>query len=65
LSSGHTNEYAGTWQVRGEIMTLTPTRASGPDPEIQVGDIVHFTIVSVDAHHLSYTANGHAVTVKR
>ena len=65
LSSDHTNGYTGTWQVRGGIMTITPTNTSGPDPEVQVGDIVHFKIIRVDAHHLSYTVSGQTVLCNR
>ena len=65
LSSGHTNDYAGTWQIRGGIMSVTPTNTSGPDPEVQVGDIVHFKIIRVDAHHLSYTVSGQTILCYR
>jgi hypothetical protein len=65
LSSDHTNDYAGTWKIRGGIMAVTPTNTSGPDPEAQVGDTVHFKIIRVDAHHLSYTVSGQTVTAVR
>ena len=65
LSSGHTNDYAGTWQISGGIMTVSPTNTSGPDPEVQVGDIEHFKIVHLDAHHLSYTIGGNTVLFNR
>jgi hypothetical protein len=65
LSSGHTNDYAGTWQIRSGIMTVTPTNATGPDPEVQVGDIVHFKIIRIDAHLLSYTVSGQTILCNR
>ena len=65
LSSGHTNDYAGAWQIGGGIMTVTTTNASGPNPEVQVGDIVHFKIIAVDTHHLSYSVGGNSVSCNR
>jgi heat shock protein HslJ len=50
-----TNDYIGTWQISGGILTITPTSVSGRNPEVQVGYTVHFKIMDLDAHHLYYS----------
>jgi outer membrane biogenesis lipoprotein LolB len=64
-TSTHTNDYAGTWQIRDTAMTLTITNATGPDPEVQTGNTMQFQIIHVDAHHLSYAVSGHTVLCSR
>ena len=64
-NSDHTNDYAGTWQIKSGVMTVTPTNVSGPEPEVQVGDTMLFKIIRIDAHHLSYEINGQTISCNR
>ena len=57
-TSTQTNDYAGTWQIKDTVMTLTFTNATGSAPEVQAGNTIDFKIIRMDAHHLSYTVNG-------
>jgi len=57
--------YAGTWQIKNEILSFTVTNVSGPEPHEAVGTVDRGEIISVDPHNLVYKSQGQTISLSR
>ena len=64
-AGGDTNHVAGTWQISGEMLTMTITNSTGPHPVGKVGPTVQGRIIRVDSHLLTYTSGGQTYSFSR
>ena len=64
-TGGDTNHDAGTWQISGEMLTLTITNSTGTAPVGKLGPTVQGRIIRVDSHSLTYTSGGRTYSFSR
>lgn len=57
--------YAGTWQIKGGILSFTITNVSGPEPHEAVGTVDRGEVISVDSSHLVYKSQGDTISLSR
>jgi hypothetical protein len=51
-NTSHSNIYKGTWQIAGDILTMTPTNILGSKPHEAVGNIDSYKIDQLDERAL-------------
>ena len=64
-TGGDTNHDAGTWQISGEMLTVTITNSTSPPPVGKIGPTVQGRIIRVDSHFLTYTSGGQTYSFSR
>ena len=65
MASGHTNTFAGTWQIKDGFFTMMMTNSPNPNRPSSVGDVVRYKIVHVDEHQFIFQERGRIVTLTR
>jgi len=61
----HTNSYAGTWQIRDQVLIMTYTNAPVVKGRSLVGGIERYSIIHADDHQLICNEDGQTVTLTR
>ena len=54
LGDSPTNSYAGTWQIKGGVLSMTITNGLVEGGHSPVGGIIGYKIIRVDDHQLVY-----------
>ena len=63
--AGDAGHDAGTWQISGQMLTLTITNSTSPHPVGKAGPTVQGRIIRLDSHVLTYTSGGRAISFSR